>query len=101
MRKFKEFGIKQSITLIGEKIPIYDVFNKEITIFGYNIENSKYEKNKGNGKCLCLHIELENKRHIVFTGSVALQNDIQQIPKEDGFPFLTTIIRQNKKFIFT
>ncbi len=101
MRKFSDFEIKQPKKLIGDKIPIYDIFNKEITVHGFSIEDSKYEKGKGNGKCLYMHISMDQKRHLVFTGSVALQKDIQQIPIQDGFPFTTTIIRENKQFKFT
>ncbi len=100
-RRFKDFKIQSEKKLVGEKIPIYDIFNREITVFGYTIENTKFDKAKGNGKCLYMEISLDKRRHIVFTGSVALQNEIEQIPKVDGFPFTTTIIRENKRFIFT
>ncbi len=100
MKNFKEFGIKPQIQgLIGEKIQIFKILNKEITITDFKIEDSKY-KDKGSGKCLHLQIELNGNKHIVFTGSSVLMNTITQIPK-DSFPFKSTIIKENDRYEFT
>ncbi len=101
MNKFSDFNIEPETRLQGEKIQMYEVFNRPIVVHGFSISDSKHDKNKGNGKCLCLHISIDTKRHIVFTGSVSLQNAISKVPKETGFPFQTTIVKQDKKFIFT
>jgi hypothetical protein len=65
----------------------------------FKVEDSKFEK-KGSGKCLTLQIEHNNSKHIVFTGSAGLINQIEQVPK-DKFPFKATIIRENEMFQFT
>src|SRR5205809_1348577 len=99
MKRFSEFGIKPTLkTLVGDKIKIDRILNKEITVTDYRIENSKYEK--GNGKCLYMQIELNNNKHVVFTGSTVLMQLIEQVPKSD-FPFQTTIIKDNDHFEFT
>ncbi|MGN6601216.1 MAG: hypothetical protein ACTHK8_02130, partial [Ginsengibacter sp.] len=89
MNDFKDFGIKTKVkSFIGDKIKMSKILNKKITVTDFKIDNSKYS-DKGNGKCLHLQIELEDKKHVVFTGSVFLMETIQQVPKEK-FPFTTT-----------
>ena len=101
MKSFSEFGIKgKDKSFVGTKVPIEDLFNKTVIVKDYVIKPSRYE-NKGNGKCLYLQVFVDNCDHVVFTGSVHLQELIQQVP-QDGFPFQTTIKRnQSKQFIFT
>lgn len=96
MKQFKEFGIKaESPAYIGDKIKIKHLFNKEITVYKYKIEDSNYE---GKGKRLCMQIEVDGVMRIVFTGSKTLQEMIQ---KADDFPFTTTIIDNNERYEFT
>jgi hypothetical protein len=64
----------------------------------YKIEKSRYEK--GNGKCLYLQIEIGNTKHVVFTGSAGLMDQIEKVPKEK-MPFKTTIVRENERMQFT
>lgn len=98
--KFKDLGIKpESKGLIGDKIKIERVLNREIEVVDYRIEKSKYEA-KGNGRCLYLQIKLNDNNHVVFTGSGVLMNMIDQVLKEH-FPFTTTIVKENERFEFT
>jgi len=83
----------------GKKIEMYKVLNREISVHDYLIGPSKYEQ-KGNGKCLKLQIEFENEKRVVFTGSVILQEMIQQVNRTD-FPFSTTIKKEEERFFFT
>lgn len=100
IKKFKDFGIKQSTNcLSGDKIKMSKILNKEIIVTGFKIEQSKYPE-KGNGKCLYIEILHNGNPHVVFTGSVGLQEAIQKIRKED-FPFSTTIIQENERNEFT
>ena len=100
MRKFSELNISASAQgLKGKKISIDEVLNKEIIVEAYRIANSKYD-DKGNGKCLYLQIKLDNEERVVFSGSVVLQDIIEQVPADD-FPFQTTIIKRNKRYEFT
>jgi hypothetical protein len=68
-------------------------------VTAFKVEDSKFEK-KGSGKCLTVQFELNNTKHIVFTGSIGLINQIEQVPK-DKFPFRAIIIRENEMFQFT
>lgn len=96
MNKFKDFGIKVTLpAFTGDKIKIDRVLNREITVLDYKIETSKFK-----GKCLYLQIELNNTRHVLFTGSNSLMDAIQQVDRKK-FPFITTIVRENERFEFT
>lgn len=95
MNEFKYFGIElESKAFIGEKIKIKKVLNLPIIVHGYRIEASDF-KDKGNGKCLHLQIELNGTKHVLFTGSINLQDQIAKVPAE-RFPFKTTIIEVNE-----
>lgn len=96
MKRFSDFS-KESI-LNGDKIKIDDILNKEIKIIGYSIKNSKYSKNK-NGEYLTLQIESDNKKHIIFTGSDVLIDQINKYSNE--IPFLTIIRKINKYYSLT
>lgn len=99
MKRFSELGIKPNPNrMSGEKIKISRILNKEITVLSCRIEDSKYGKNKS-GKCLYLQIEVDNQKHIVFTGSDVLIESIRQVKPED-YPFLTTIIKDGECFEF-
>lgn len=101
MKKFKDFGIEStSKAFVGTKIEVDNILNIEIAVHEFRIVDSKYDKIKGNGKCLHLQISIGTIKHVVFTGSGFLMDAIQQVPK-DGFPFTTKIIKDNKRFQFT
>jgi len=95
---FKELNIKPTLpSFIGDKIRIQKVLNREIEVLGFKVESSKFD---GKGDCLCLQIRLNGDHHIIFTGSRMLQDMISQVP-QDKFPFITTIVTENDRFIFT
>lgn len=102
MNNFKDFNIKilQSKKFEGNKIKISKILNREIIVHDFKIEDSKIFTTNGNEKCLQLQISLENTKHVIFSGSNFLIETIKQIPN-DGFPFTTTIIEDNNRFIFT
>ena len=103
MNKFSQFDIKISTKCFqGDKIKISKILNKEIVVHDYKLEDSKVQafKEKGTGKCLYLQLSFNNEMHILFTGSCGLIEAIKQIP-DNQFPFATTIIEENNKFIFT
>jgi len=101
MNSFKEFNIKVTARgFEGDKVRIQKILDREIVVHQYKIEDSKVFKDRGTGKCLHMQIEFNNEKHIVFTGSSGLIEVIQQIP-EGGFPFTTTIKRENDRFKFT
>lgn len=99
MKQFKDFGITPVITgLVGDKIKIDRILNKEVTVEGFQIKDSKYEK--GSGKCLYLQLIVENEKRVVFTASAILMDTIQKVPAEN-FPFATKIIKENERYQFT
>ena len=91
MNKFSDLGIKaaESKKLVGDKIKIDKILNKEIIVLGYRIDASKYE-----GKCLCLQISLSDTKRVVFTGSKKLLELVQQTHAE-SFPFTTAIVKED------
>ena len=98
--EYKKFGdfAKESAILDGNKLSMSEIINREILIIGYRLAESKYSKNN-NPKCLTLHVELDGKRFVVFTGSVIL---IEQIEKyKDEIPFLATIKQIDKYYTFS
>lgn len=101
MKNFKDFGIIASDkNFIGEKIRISKILNREIIVDAFTIKDSKIFKDRGSGKCLCLQIRVDEKKHILFTGSNGLIEEINQV-KKDNFPFITTIKEENEKYLFT
>jgi hypothetical protein len=99
MNTFKDLNVKiEKQGFVGDKIKIDRIFNREIVVEGYKIVDSKYPE-KGNPKCLHLQIILGNNRHVVFTGSMMLMDQIKQIPAT-SFPFKTTIVKENERFEF-
>lgn len=95
MNRFADLNIKPaaSAVMIGDKIKIERILNKEIIVHSFKIEKSVYE-GKGSGKCLYLQIELSGEKRVVFTSSNVLMDMIQQIP-ENKFPVSTTITKQD------
>jgi len=103
MNRFSQFNIKTtSKGFEGNKIKMAKILNREITVHGFKIEESKVPafKEKGSTKCLHLSISFDGEMHIVFTSSVGLIEAIQQVP-ENKFPFTTTIIEENDRYKFT
>lgn len=98
-KTFSQLGIKTSFQgFTGDQIKIAKVLNKEILICDYRIGPSRYP-DKGNGKRLDMQIEMNGIKHIVWTSSTILQDQILQINKKD-FPFKTTIMLENERLEF-
>ncbi len=98
MNAFKQFNIKPTITaFVGDKIKMERIINAPITILDFKIEDSTV---KPGTKRLTLQIEKNHIKHVVFSGSKVLQQQIQEVPK-NGFPFTTTIIKDNEYLEFT
>ncbi|PQJ09520.1 hypothetical protein CJD36_019980 [Flavipsychrobacter stenotrophus] len=97
MKTFSELNIKSEREhFTGDKVKIGKVLNKQIVVHDYKIQNSKYTD-----KCLHLQIEVNNSKHVVFTGSKHLIDVIQKVSK-DNFPISTTIVENDDgSFQFT
>jgi hypothetical protein len=97
MKKFSQLNIKVSQKgFVGDKIKIQKVINREIVVHHYVINDSKHFK----GKCLQLQISINDIMHVLFTGSNGLIEGITQVP-DGSFPFQTTIINENERYLFT
>lgn len=73
------------------------LINVPIIVHAFKIGDSVAKKGT---KCLTLQIEKNGTRHIVFTGSKVLQQQIEEVPKS-SFPFTTIIVKDNEYFEFT
>lgn len=101
MNSFSQFKIALTSKVFeGDKIKMTKILNREIVVHAFKIEDSKVFKERGTGKCLCLQISFNDEKHIVFTSSSGLIEVIQQVPAT-GFPFTTTILQDNERFIFS
>ncbi len=101
MNSFSQFNIKTTTKgFEGDKIKMSRILNREIVVHHFKLEDSKVFKEKGSGKCLYLQISFNNSKHIVFTSSSGLIETILQVP-EKGFPFTTTIVEDNDRYMFT
>ena len=104
MRSFSELGLKTDM-IIGDRITIDSLFNKEIVIEKTIIAETKYPGRNSSGMRMQmqLYIPPSNKRYSCFTGSDSLINLIQLAENkvDDLYPFKTKIIKQGKMFLFT
>jgi hypothetical protein len=99
MKQFKDFGIKNDLQkYVGDKIKISKVLNRKITVLDYKIEASKF--GVAGTERMCLWIELEGTKHIIFTNSKVLRDMIEKVDRSD-FPFETIIIENNERYEFT
>lgn len=100
MNSFRDLNIQDEATAFtGAKVGIDVILNKEIIIHDYLIKESRY-KEKGNGKCLYLQIELNGEKRVLFTGSGRLMQTIEKIDKSK-LPIKTTIIKEFNSLKFT
>jgi hypothetical protein len=101
MNTFKDFGIKTEFNhFIGDKIKMAKIIGKPVIVHAFKLKDSTVFADRGAGKCLHLQIELNGEKHVAFTGSTYLIQDIQKIPVT-GFPFQTTIMEVNETYKFT
>lgn len=97
-KRFSDFAEEPNV-LDGDKVPIERIINKQIEVIGFKVKASKFPKNQ-TGQCLTLQfLDEYQERHIVFTGSDVL---IEQMCKYgEEIPFLATIKKVNKYYTLT
>lgn len=88
MKKFSDFSKEEIFD--GDKISLNDVINKEILILGYKISESKFKDRE----YMTLHISLDGEKHVIFTGSGVLMDQLNKYKEE--LPFVTIIRKINK-----
>jgi hypothetical protein len=96
-KRFKDFA-REHVPLDGLKLKIADILNKEITVIGFRVKDSKFSK-ENQINCLTIQFTLGDARHVVFTGSQVLLDQCKTYEPE--LPFTTTIKRIEKYFTFT
>jgi hypothetical protein len=97
IKSFNELGVKapESKSFTGEKIPVKKVLGKQIIIHDFKICPSKFQGTRAD-----IQISSHDEKRVIFTGSSYLIGTLEKIPKE-SFPFSTTIVEQDEKFLFT
>lgn len=99
VKNFSDLGIKsETDNFIGEKIKLHKNLNTEMIFHKYLISPSKYPKHN-NADVLKLQVELEGKKHVIFSISKGLMKTIRVIP-EDSFPFKAKVINNNDHYEF-
>jgi hypothetical protein len=91
IKRFSDIS-KENEELDGSKLRIDDIINQEIKILAFSVRNTKYPKD-GRTNYLTIQFEMENEKHVVFTGSEVLTRQLQSY--QEQLPFFTTI---KKKF---
>lgn len=81
--------------MTGDKVKIDKILGKEIAVLAYEIKPSTQKENTD---YLSLQIELENEKHILFTGSSVLMDQIDEC--KDNLPFLAKIEKIDKYYTF-
>lgn len=97
VKRFGDFA-REVKPLDGSKVKIDEVINREILVVDFKVNHSRYEK-KGAEECLTLQFEMDGTKHIFFTGSRVLIDQIQKYKHE--LPFATVIKKIDKYCTFT
>ncbi|HWQ62914.1 MAG TPA: hypothetical protein VN429_00760 [Methanospirillum sp.] len=92
--RFSEFAAGDA-KLDGEKVKLKDILNQEILVTGYSIHQSKFKDEK----YLTIQFEKEDTRHVLFTGSCVLMDQIEKYAEK--LPFLVIIRDFGKYYAFT
>ena len=97
--RFRDFSIEDK-RLEGTKLKLGDIVNKEILITGFSLAESKYTGDRSVHKeYLTLEFEVGGEKHIVFTGSEVLSQQIQKY--KENIPFYVTIKQIDRYYSFT
>lgn len=92
MDKFSSFAKER---LVGDKVSVSDILNKEITVLSYKIMKSKIEDDN----YAQIQIEINGEKKVVFTSSKVLKDQLETY--KDHIPFIATIIKTRKYFSFS
>lgn len=97
-KHFSDFADKTHLPLEGRKTKIDNILDKEIFILGFKLTTSKYMRGTGSPKCLTLQFEIDGKKHVLFTGSMVLIEQISTYQTE--LPFIATIKQIDRYYSF-
>lgn len=94
LMRFSDFA-EEPAALEGDKVPIDSVLNKELIVTGYRIGKTKYCRG-GNEHCLTMEVVIEGVKHVIFTGSVVLTEQVTKYA--NMMPFVASIVKINKYY---
>ena len=101
MLDFKDLNVKApERNFTGTKIPMRKVIYKQIIVHDFKIEPSRYPEKSADGNRLCLQFKMDDKMHIVFSGSGVLMETVKLIDKTK-LPVRTTIKEEFGRLQFT
>ncbi len=96
-KRFADFATEPP-PLEGEKVKLDGILNQEIEIIGCRFGKTRHSKNKS-GRYLTLQFKLNDRKHIIFTGSDVLIGQVEKYESE--IPFLATIVKINRYYTLT
>ena len=94
-KRFGDFA-KAHRPLDGNKVKIADIFNEEIEVLAYKLSGSKYHTTL---PCLQLQFIWKDERHVLFTSSTVLVEQMEAYCEE--LPFIATIKQIGKFYTVT
>ncbi len=88
--RFSEFNDEKPMD--GPKVALSSILNREIIVTDFRAGNSKFNDRS----CLTIAFELDGEKHVTFTGSDVLRNQLSK--HKDKLPFYATIVRRGRYF---
>lgn len=95
IQKFSDFS-EENQNLVGEKLPVRKIFDKEVVVKAYRVMDSKAVPGKS---CAQIQVELGGKDYVVFTTSMVILRQLKQYA--DKMPFSTTMRCMGRYHTFT
>jgi hypothetical protein len=92
--RFSNFA--EEVVFDGEKLRIDEILNKEVLVTGFCIKESHQKKGT---QYLTIHFELDGKKHVTFTGSMVLMDQLKKY--ESHIPFYSKIKKINRHYTFS
>jgi hypothetical protein len=92
--RFGDFADEEAFD--GDKLRLDEILNKEILVTGYKIKDSHQKKGT---QYLTIHFELGGEKHVTFTGSAVLMDQLKKY--ESHLPFLAIIKKINRHYTFS
>ena len=94
--RFSDFATEEK-PLDGKKMGVDAVLNKEILILDFRAGNRSQFKE--GGLYTTIQFEIDSERHVLFTGSEVITDQLQRY--KDHLPFVATIRKINKYYTLT
>lgn len=95
IQKFSDFS-EENQNLVGEKLPIRKIFDKEVIVKAYRVMDSKAVPGKS---CAQIQVDMDGKDYVVFTTSTVILRQLNQYA--DKMPFSTTVCCMGRYHTFT